>query len=256
MKLNDIKTLWEDAPLNGKDVSWEFITEDLDNLYGKTAMSADGTKIAIYEGNHLVELTVSSSLKSNVIKVWSDNDDARRVVANTIAGWMNDDKESDLYAYVKYELVTKVVRDRERHQSVAVPTTPQTTIFLYHTNTEMLKCRYKVKVDGKNYEGEFFLDMLNPEIYDGIHYGIEGCDDFPNEHIFGHLFSTDGSDGNTGDVGVEIQVRLNAEVERIEVTEAVAYLWRNNREEDIIENYDTIDAEIEIINIENNETIY
>lgn len=116
----------------------------------------------------------------------------------------------------------------------------------------MKKCNYKVKVDGKTYKGEFLLDKNNPKIYDGVHEGILGLlDDWPDEHMYSHVFSTDGSDEDTGDEGVEIHVRTNANSHEEEVTEATAYLWRNNREEDIIENYDTIDdavIEVETIN--------
>lgn len=237
MKLNNITELHTRADIDNKDVVWSFIVEEFrDSIEGCIEYKDD--RFAVYsQHGKLVEVIHEGC----ALRIESADHDAALEIALKLIDQCEDNKESDVYGKI--------------FDPADDPKLRAMFVSFFHSNTSDLKCRYKAEVDGKTYEGEFFMDMLNPKIYEDIHYGIDGDPEVPNEYVFCHVFSTDGSDEDTGDNGIEIQVRLNADIENIEVTMADAFLWRNNREDDVIENYDTIDAEIEIINIETDEVL-
>lgn len=238
MKLNNITAMHSRADIDDKDVVWAFIVEEFrDTMEGCIEYKSD--RFAVYsEHGKLVEVIY----EGNVLRIESADHDAALEIAHRLVDPCDEDKESDVYGKI--------------FDPADDPKLRALYVKFYHSNTSDLKCRYKVEHEGKTFEGEFFLDMFDSNTYDDIHYGIDGNPEVPNEHVFAHVFSTDGSDGNTGDNGIEIQVRLNADTEYPTVTLVEAYLWHNNREQDVIENYDTIDnAEIEIINIETSQTI-
>lgn len=232
MKLNNITSLHTRADIDDKDVVWAFIVEEFrDSFEGCIEYKSD--RFAVYsQHGKLVEVIH----EGNALRIESADHDAALEIAHRLVDPCEENRESDVYGKI--------------FDPMDDPKLRAMFVSFFHSNTSDLKCRYNVEVDGKTYEGEFFLDMLDKDIYDGIKKGCPGLmDDWPDEYIFAHVNAEETE-------GVEIQVRLHA-VTGV-CTETQAYLWRmleDSRGNNYYENYDTIDAEIEIINIETNEVI-
>lgn len=233
MKLNNITSLHQRAPINGKDVNFDFILEELESTY--SIIHGKYCHAMYVEDDDLVEVRYVEHGSDTIHLKSKYPEDSIDKVAHAIADPINNNRETDLYAKIH-------CNPEERNRR---------SISFYHTNTDVLKCQYKFDYDGKTYEGEFFLDMLNSDVYDGIHEGCPGIhEDWPDEYMFGKVIGT-----GIGTSGFEVQVRLNANKADVAVTEAVVYLWKECPDGHL-ENYDTIDnAEITIINIDTNELI-
>lgn len=233
MKLNNITSLHTRADIDHKDVVWDFIVEQFrDSMEGCIEYKDD--RFAVYsEHGKLVEVFHEGC----ALRIESADHDAALEIAHKLVDPCEENKESDVYGKI--------------FDPADDPKLRAMFVSFFHSNTSDLKCRYTVSHEGKTYEGEFFLDMLS-EHYDCLHEGIPGDDDWPDEHVFCTCFPTDDLEL----FGIEIQVRLHATTG--ECTETEAYLWRmleDSRGENYYENYDTIAADIEIINIETNEII-
>lgn len=231
MLLNNITSLHTRADIDHKDVVWDFIVDNFrDSLHGCIEYKDD--RFAVYsQHGKLVEVIH----EGNALRIESGDHDAAIEIAHKIIDPVNETDSSDVYGKVFDPAVDPKLR--------------ALFVSFFHSNTSDLKCRYKVEYEGKTYEGEFFLDMLDDAHYEGT------FDDNPDRHIFYHPFSTDGGECNHG---IEIQVILNGDG-KFEYSDSIlesaeAYLWRRCEDEHL-ENYDTIDAEIEIINIETNEVL-
>lgn len=231
MKLNNFTDLHTRAAIDHKDVVWAFIVDDFrDSTEGCIEYNSD--RFAVYSKHgKLVEVIHVG----NALRIESSDHDAAIEVAHRIIDPVNEwGKESDVYG--------KIFDPAVEPQFNAV------YVSFFHSNTSDFKCCYNIEFEGKTYEGDFFLDMLDDEHYDGA------WDDNPDRHTFYHTFSTDNGEGNRG---IEIIVTFNGDgkfeysdtlIESIDV-----YLW-HRCDDGHIENYDTLDdADVYVVNTETQE---
>lgn len=244
MKLNNITSLHHTASIDHKDIVWDFIVEDLENAY---SLAAGISRIAMFVNDCLVQVEHKSG--TNFLTVISEfpegysekHDAARNEVIHAIIDPINEAKEYDVHGEV-FDMTDK------RHKKIQ----------FYHTNTSDLKCFYKFDYEGDHQEGSFFLDMLDCGVYEGIHEGIAGQDGVPDEYVFSYLTEADYLKLGHG---YEVHVRLNASSGELEITETTIYVSRvvhhvsNGEVHYALENFETIDGEISIINTSNNKIV-
>ena len=235
MKLNELRTIWNKADIDYKDVVWDFITENLENVIGNAAWDEKGKYLAVF----YPKLVYLHHTKHRVIIESTFDMQSVLNVANQLIEWTTyADADSDIYAEIVMQSASK---DGKHHM---------TQVEYFHTNTDHLRCDFSFFYDDHEYSGHFFLDMLNDDIYEGIHEGIPGNEGCPDEHIFYHIVPMESRTDQT----FEVQVRLHTITG--EITDAEVYLCQHYPDGHA-ENFDTIDsAHITITDINTNQSIF
>lgn len=102
MKKTDNRELWQPAPINGKDVSWDFIIENLEQGDRKVAQHPTAMHATLYvnrgdDGYTWVHMVVLSRTLHH-LSVYGPNEGAVKTLLHEISDPINEDNSTDLYA--------------------------------------------------------------------------------------------------------------------------------------------------------------
>lgn len=95
MKKTNFKGLWTAAPINGKDVNFDFIEENISD--GGASVISDANRFALYSFKHLVEVVNHESH----ISVRSDDLIITSCVVDAIVSHINDIADNSIFATVR-----------------------------------------------------------------------------------------------------------------------------------------------------------